>query len=83
MKMIFAALVMTMVSASAFAQEVYATREELPAGSVIEALISRDGKPVCPKGETALKKYCWSKSKHWFVHCGWYCNPNPEPGQHH
>lgn len=83
MKSIVMAIALTMMSASAFATESFATAEELPAGSAVEALFTQEGRPVCPPRHVVAKKYCWKKSSFRFVHCGYFCNSVDVPPNRH
>ncbi|MFS4458477.1 hypothetical protein [Bdellovibrio sp. HCB2-146] len=86
MKSIVIAAAISLMSISAMATESYSSADQLPEGSVIEAMYSlSSGRPVCPKKHNVAKKYCWNKRTWRFKHCGYFCSPIPPPprgGQH-
>lgn len=98
MKKIILAVVISMMSVCAFAneqapmseemqssEEMYSSAAELPEGSVIDTLVeSYSGRPSCSKGFLVAKKYCWSWKRFNFRRCGYFCKPIPEPerGKH-
>jgi len=83
MKNIVMAIAISMLSVSAFASE-YTSADQLPAGSVVEALIDvQTAKVVCPKDQHVVTKYCWNKKAFRFKACGKVCVPNQIPPSRH